>query len=92
MFYISDHGESLGEAGIYLHGLPYMLAPDAQTKVPLVSWIGNTSDIDYDKTLELKTLPNSHDALYPTLLEIFETITDLHHPDMQSLIVLKDDD
>lgn len=89
MFYVSDHGESLGESGIYLHGLPYMFAPRAQTKVPLIAWIGNTSDIDYEKTLELKTSPNSHDALFPALLKTFEVFTDLHYSTEQSLIHLK---
>ncbi|SDN90572.1 lipid A ethanolaminephosphotransferase [Halomonas shengliensis] len=38
MLYVSDHGESLGEKGIYLHGLPYAIAPQEQTRVPLVWW------------------------------------------------------
>jgi len=91
MFYISDHGESLGEAGIYLHGLPYIFAPDTQIKVPVLTWAGNNSNIDYDKTLKLKNLPNSHDVLFPTLLQIFEVSTDLKHPHEQPLIYLKND-
>ena len=91
MFYVSDHGESLGEGGIYLHGLPLMFAPDAQTKVPVLTWAGSSSDIDFDKTLELKHQPNSHDALYLTLLKIFEISTDLPQPHKQALIYLKDD-
>ncbi len=39
MLYVSDHGESLGEFGIFLHGLPYSLAPDVQKHVPLVLWL-----------------------------------------------------
>jgi len=92
MFYVSDHGESLGEAGLYLHGLPFMFAPDAQTKVPVLTWVGSNSDIDYEKTLALKNQPNSHDALFPTLLKIFEVTTDLPHPHEQPLIYLKDKD
>ncbi|MDP5040476.1 MAG: sulfatase-like hydrolase/transferase, partial [Paraglaciecola sp.] len=46
MIYVSDHGESMGENGIYLHGLPYSFAPDSQTKVPLVVWTDVNSDID----------------------------------------------
>ena len=34
LVYFSDHGESLGENGVYLHGLPYMIAPEAQKHVP----------------------------------------------------------
>lgn len=40
LLYLSDHGESLGEHGVYLHGLPYALAPAAQTEVPGVMWLG----------------------------------------------------
>ncbi len=39
MVYMSDHGESLGEGGLYLHGTPYFMAPDTQTKVPFVIWL-----------------------------------------------------
>lgn len=38
MLYVSDHGESLGENGVFLHGLPFWMAPDAQTRVPLIVW------------------------------------------------------
>lgn len=39
MLYVSDHGESLGEHGMYLHGMPYALAPEAQIHVPMVAWL-----------------------------------------------------
>lgn len=39
LIYASDHGESLGENGLYLHGMPYALAPDTQTKVPFLIWM-----------------------------------------------------
>ena len=42
LIYISDHGESLGENGIYLHGLPYAIAPDEQTHVPLMFYSKNS--------------------------------------------------
>jgi hypothetical protein len=41
MLYISDHGESLGEKGVYLHGLPYAFAPSEQTHVPMIYWQGS---------------------------------------------------
>ncbi|MGU0055623.1 sulfatase-like hydrolase/transferase [Enterobacter hormaechei] len=37
LIYLSNHGESLGQSGIYLHGTPYMLAPEQQTHIPLCS-------------------------------------------------------
>lgn len=39
MLYVSDHGESLGENNLYLHGLPYAIAPDHQKRVPWVTWL-----------------------------------------------------
>ena len=39
MLYVSDHGESLGENNLYLHGLPYAVAPHTQTRVPLITWL-----------------------------------------------------
>lgn len=38
LVYISDHGESLGEGGKYLHGIPYIFAPEYQTTVPFIIW------------------------------------------------------
>lgn len=38
MLYVSDHGESTGEKGLYLHGTPYMIAPSQQTRVPMLLW------------------------------------------------------
>lgn len=42
LVYMSDHGESLGENGLFLHGTPYNLAPDEQTKVPLIMWLSDS--------------------------------------------------
>lgn len=39
MIYLSDHGESLGEDGLYLHGTPYSVAPPQQTHVPMMFWL-----------------------------------------------------
>lgn len=41
MLYISDHGESLGESGLYLHGVPYSFAPVEQTQVPMLMWLSD---------------------------------------------------
>ena len=38
MIFISDHGESLGEKGIFMHGLPMQLAPKEQYEVPFLVW------------------------------------------------------
>ena len=41
LVYVSDHGESLGEGGLYLHGAPYWMAPQEQTEVPMVLWMNS---------------------------------------------------
>tara|TARA_R110002020_G_scaffold50963_14_gene144479 strand:+ start:766 stop:2409 length:1644 start_codon:yes stop_codon:yes gene_type:complete len=42
LIYMSDHGESLGEKGLYLHGMPYLFAPGEQTHVPFVMWVSES--------------------------------------------------
>jgi len=86
LFYISDHGESLGESGVYLHGMPYFLAPEQQTKVPIIAWVGSSSDIDFEKSLTLKDVSNSHDAVFSTLNALFEVETDLHNTNAKPLV------
>jgi lipid A ethanolaminephosphotransferase len=85
MVYVSDHGESLGENGLYLHAAPYALAPEAQTHVPMVMWFGNNTlaqlGIDRD-CLQGKTgQPDlSHDNLFHSVLGLFEVKTALYQP------------
>ena len=77
MIYMSDHGESLGENGLYLHGLPYFMAPDAQTHVGALLWLGegNQKKIDPNK-------PYSHDNLFHTLLGLFNVESDVYKKEM----------
>jgi lipid A ethanolaminephosphotransferase len=42
MLYVADHGESLGENNLYLHGLPYAIAPDLQKHVPWITWMSSS--------------------------------------------------
>ncbi|MCZ2721011.1 phosphoethanolamine--lipid A transferase [Marinomonas sp. 15G1-11] len=77
MLYVSDHGESLGEAGVYLHGLPYAFAPDAQTHVPMLLWTGESSSVNVEQTKLRANQANSHDALFDTLLAFFHLQTSL---------------
>ena len=39
MLYLSDHGESLGEFGLFLHGVPYNFAPDVQKRARAVGHV-----------------------------------------------------
>ena len=76
MVYISDHGESLGENNIYLHGLPYNFAPDAQKHVPALIWSPSSNNIDADSLSRMVDQPVSHDFITPTLLSFFGIMTD----------------
>lgn len=73
MLYMSDHGESLGEDGIYLHAMPYFIAPDYQTHIPFITWISDSfsTQTGLDSTClrtSEKTAAFSHDNLFHTVL------------------------
>lgn len=72
MVYISDHGESLGENNIYLHGLPYMIAPEQQTKVPFMVWLSDeyqqSYNIDKGCLTQKSSQKLSHDNLFSSML------------------------
>jgi lipid A ethanolaminephosphotransferase len=85
LFYISDHGESLGENGLYLHGLPYILAPESQTHVPMIMWFSDS----YDKTeVNVESLRQkienhySHDNIFHTILGLMEVETEVYDESM----------
>lgn len=82
MVYLSDHGESLGENGLYLHGLPYALAPDDQKHVPFVVWSPDTV-----RTCSATSLRRdlSHDHLFHTMLGIFNVRSHEYHPEKDVL-------
>jgi lipid A ethanolaminephosphotransferase len=76
MLYVSDHGESLGENGLYLHGLPYSLAPREQTEVPMLFWASpgfyaERAAVDPQCLRGSAQNDTSHDAIFHTLLPIF---------------------
>ena len=72
LIYLSDHGESLGENGLYLHGAPYYIAPDEQKIVPMVMWFSEPFKKNY--TIDTRVIeenshkPVAHDHLYHTIL------------------------
>ncbi|MDO9316770.1 MAG: phosphoethanolamine--lipid A transferase [Gammaproteobacteria bacterium] len=73
MFYMADHGESLGEHGIYLHGLPYMIAPDSQKHVASVMWFGESfAQINKEGLRAREGASFSHDNYFNTVLGILE--------------------
>lgn len=87
LIYMSDHGESLGEKGVYLHGLPYFIAPEAQTHIGALMWLGSeiSSEIDIKKVQQNSDNNYTHDNLFHTLLGIFEVETDIYDEKMDIL-------
>jgi len=85
MIYMADHGESLGENGLYLHGLPYFIAPDNQKHVGALMWFGKAFPIDREKLQAKASKRFSHDNLFSTLLGLFEVQTKEYRPKMDML-------
>ena len=82
MIYVSDHGESLGENNVYLHGLPYAFAPDVQKHVPMVMWFSpklqaglhvNTGCLEHRRHE-----PVSHDNFFHSVLGLLGVQTTVY--------------
>jgi lipid A ethanolaminephosphotransferase len=83
MLYVSDHGESLGENGLYLHGFPYAMAPREQTAVPMLLWASPEfyaarAQVDPQCLRRSAQLDTSHDAIFHTLLPLFHVDSPLY--------------
>ncbi len=72
LIFMSDHGESLGEKNMYLHGMPYAIAPEAQRHVPAIVWMSDgfraSRSIDLGCMKTKASAPISHDNLFHTVL------------------------
>lgn len=76
MLYLSDHGESLGEYNLFLHGTPYMLAPEQQKHVAMLAWFSDS----YQKSFSVDThclqqgreKPLSQDNLFHSMLGLLQ--------------------
>ena len=85
LIYVSDHGESLGEKGLFLHGVPYAIAPEEQARVPMVMWF--SPGFVRDSRLDLACLrreaaqPASHDNLFPSVLGLLGVRTEAYRRD-----------
>ena len=86
LVYASDHGESLGEGGIYLHGMPYFIAPDYQTRVPMMMWVSpvlaQETGLDVQCLAGRADQPVSHDNLSHTLTGLLGVRTRLYQPEL----------
>ena len=84
MLYFSDHGESLGENNVYLHGAPYMFAPREQTEVPMMFWMSdsfsNRFRIDRGCLSERRNQKLSHDNVFHSVLGMLDVNTAVLNP------------
>ena len=81
LLYVSDHGESLGEKGLYLHGFPYALAPTEQTHIPMIFWSNKLTDSEFNRCVELQHSKTfSHDNIFDTLLGLTHVNSNQYQP------------
>ena len=89
LIYVSDHGESLGENGLYLHGHPYVLAPEVQKHVPMLFWLSSGAPARLGLDLACLRMrlsaAYSHDNLSHTLLGMNDVITSVYRPQLDIL-------
>jgi lipid A ethanolaminephosphotransferase len=84
MIYLSDHGESLGEHGLYLHGMPYAFAPSQQTHVPMMVWLSKSlraGGVDQDCLRGKSHQELSHDNLFHSVLGLMDVGTTVYRHD-----------
>lgn len=84
MIYLSDHGESLGEYNLFLHGTPYMLAPEQQKHVPLLVWLSESYQraltVDSRCLQQTRNEPLSQDNLFHSMLGLLRVQTRVYSP------------
>ncbi|WP_414056834.1 phosphoethanolamine transferase EptA [Pantoea dispersa] len=90
LVYLSDHGESLGEHGMYLHGAPYLFAPSQQTHIPLLLWMspGYAAAYHIDQAClrqQAAETAVSQDNLFHTVLGLFNIQTQQYQPQLDMI-------
>lgn len=87
LIYLSDHGESLGENGLYLHGTPYLIAPAQQTHIPFMFWLSpdyvNSYSINEPCLRDQAAKTSvSQDNLFSTVLGMMNVKSAVYQPQM----------
>ena len=89
LWYLSDHGESTGESGMYLHGAPYAIAPTQQTHIPMLMWFSTVWQ--HQAKQQIKCLAQqgrqelSQDNLFPTMLSLLDVKSKVIDPNNDML-------
>jgi lipid A ethanolaminephosphotransferase len=96
MMYASDHGESLGEKGLYLHGLPYALAPLEQTRVPMMAWFSQTflkmESWNAQCPAKQSQKNRKHEDIYSTVLGLMEISTQAYRSERDLFLACEKDE
>ena len=87
MIYVADHGESLGENNIYLHGLPYSIAPDVQKHVPWITWLSPAMQARTHLTTgclqqDLGDRRITHDHYFHSVLGLMDVKTEAYNTEL----------
>lgn len=86
VMYVSDHGESLGDSGVYLHGLPYSFAPAEQTHVPMWLWTNHhQNELRECLAAYQESEVSSHDNIFYTLMHLLGVHSAVNNPDLNML-------
>ncbi|WP_411886104.1 phosphoethanolamine transferase [Polaromonas sp. YR568] len=84
LLYLADHGESLGENNLYLHGMPYGIAPDVQKRVPWITWLSpgfeQRSKVTTACLKQQLDAPVSHDNYFHSVLGLMNVQTSVYKP------------
>jgi lipid A ethanolaminephosphotransferase len=84
MQYVADHGESLGENNLYLHGMPYAMAPREQTHVPMLLWLPPQTEaaigVSRAGLQQRRDVPLSHDNLFHTVMGLMDVSSGVLKP------------
>ncbi|BCE01217.1 phosphoethanolamine--lipid A transferase EptA [Marinicellulosiphila megalodicopiae] len=83
MIYASDHGESLGESGLYLHGTPKQFAPDVQIDIPFIVWMSDTFKASHQITEAqlLEKESHTHQNIFHSVMGAFKMQSDIYQPE-----------
>lgn len=94
LLYLADHGESLGENGIYLHGFPYRFAPSVQTHISEIAWLSpgfmKSSDLSpacLTRQVEKKV---TQDNVFSTVMALMDVKSKLYDPELDMFSVCRD--
>ncbi len=76
MMFVSDHGESLGENNLYMHGVPMKMAPKEQYEIPYIVWLSD----DYRKVKDDLGLIDQH-TVFHSVLDFLSLESPVYNPD-----------